>query len=111
MPQQWQQLNSIALVVTIGVIATFVQVYYHQVPQLSRSYLKKGWIAKCQNILLEWQTWIQKVWNAPEPSEDSFKTFETLKEFATTQEGHYGTSQEPRWVRPDNVSESFSFDT
>jgi len=115
MPPLWQQGCVLAL--TIGCIAMFVQVSYlnQTVPTLVNSYLKKSWIVKCQSIYLEWQTWIQKVWNAGEQLEQQnaspAQTFETLKEFATSHEGHYGTSPEPRWVRPDHVRNLKPFQT
>jgi hypothetical protein len=114
MPQQWQQL-ALLCVVTVTVASVVLPYYINSRPELhgllsnrNGNFLAK----KCHKVLLEWQTWVEMIWEAknlytrtditPEEEEERLKYLREEDEYFTA-------SEEPRWIRPTKVNKSELF--
>ena len=100
---QWRQtsFNGVLLIVFLGTLAQFLQNHDN-----SSIFLPYG-LKVPQRLLQDLKHWWDSVKTIDIEAEDQKSpafSYGSLKDFSTTEEGHFATSSEIRWIHPDTVA-------
>ena len=92
--------------VVIFIILLGIGTQYYLSNKVDFQHFKRKVFKRCESLLLEWQTWLDRISTAEfnenkidKTKDDNFP--EPDRPF--TKEGFYGTSSEPRMVHPNKV--------
>ena len=92
--------------VVIFIILLGIGTQYYLSNKVDFQHFKRKVFKRCESLLLEWQTWLDRISTAEfnenkidKTKDDNFPE----PDRPLTEEGFYGTSYEPRMVHPNKV--------
>ena len=92
--------------VVIFIFLLGIGAQYYLSNKIDFQHFKRKVFKRCENLLLEWQTWLDRISEADlSEKEISEKDFNS-PERPLTEEGYYGTSAKPRLVHPNKVKDN-----
>ena len=94
--------------VVILIILLGIGTQYYLSNKMDFQHFKRKVFKRCETLLLEWQTWLDRISSADfnentELTQDKTKDDFVEPDRPLTEEGYYGTSPEPRLVHPNKV--------
>ena len=94
--------------VVILIILLGIGTQYYLSNKVDFQHFKRKVFKRCETLLLEWQTWLDRISSADfnentEVTQDKTKDNFVEPDRPLTEEGYYGTSPEPRLVHPNKV--------
>ena len=94
--------------VVILIILLGIGTQYYLSNKVDFQHFKRKVFKRCETLLLEWQTWLDRISSADFNENTGDKTKDAIldPDRPLTEEGYYGTSAKPRLVHPNKVKDN-----